>query len=155
MIKAQYEQISSPNFEAAFQKLARLPLPVKHAYNVKRLSDALNSARRTIREEYQALIDRYPEPVVREEGKPDSHGPRTPEQEAELVKETEAFGKREIVIQREKLDWTILGDARVSAQEMYFLEAIFNEPVVIPSDEARTGVGSGGENVLPISGASA
>lgn len=133
MITATYEKIGSQNFEAAIQRIARLPLPVKAAYNVKRMIDAATSARRVIREEYQAILAKYPA-----EGEI-----RTPEQETALTKETEEFGKREIVIQRDKLNWELLGDSRISAQEMFFLEPVFNDIEVI---------GQNTDNVLPLTG---
>ena len=120
MIKLKNKDISSNEFVLACQKMSAAPLPIKAAYNVKKMLDALQIAKKKIGKEYEETI--YAKYVIKEEGKPDS----MPEDNEDFQKENTVFGDNEVVIDRDLLDIESMGDIKLTARDLSALEPILS-----------------------------
>ena len=137
MIKMKYSQVSNYGFMQAVQRLAGLQLHAKAVYSLKKIVDDLNAKKKVIADEYDAdILEKF---ATRDEKgviiRSDDGG-FTPKEELsdEFHKAQEAFGEREFTINREKLHLAMLGDARLSVNELNVIEPLFSDPEVIPAE---------------------
>lgn len=134
MIEMSYEQLSNQGFLQAVHGLAQQRLPIKGAYNVKKLADAIMRARKEIGQEYMEV-------VVEKFAQRDADGNKielegeiqfkneTPEEKDAFLKTQEEFGKKIKKIDRHKL---VLGlhlsdNVELSASELSILSPLIED----------------------------
>lgn len=132
MIRLKYSQVSNQNLAQAIQKLARSPMRMKTAYNVKRLVDKLQSARREIATEFERdILGEYAEKDENGKVKYTDGNPSVPvEKEEAFFKAQEAFGEKTYTLDRDKLSArALMDDASVmfSPADLAALDAIVEE----------------------------
>lgn len=138
MIKLTYRQFANPQFSMALQKIMQSPLSTHAAYQLKKLGDAFNAARKKMQTEYhdQVLkqfgkLDEKGEVIVGENGQLEIPDERKKEfQDAE-----EVFFKHEFTLARKKLPLSLFETIKVSAAELGVLDALLEEG---PDDMAET-----------------
>lgn len=153
MIKTTYSKVTSPRLTTAVQKLVGLSLPTKLAYSVKKMVDAIQTARKTISSEFEKIVQEYAQKddkgaLVRP--KDDPTGFEIPDDKMEaFTKAQKDFGDREIVIPRHKFSLEAFMHVNVSAADLSALDAFFDDPeepgVVLADTQNGT--------VVPITGA--
>lgn len=150
MIELSYEKLSNQGFLNAIQKLAAYPLPIKGAYNVKKLCDSIHKARKEISQEYMDVIvgkfakkDEQGEAIT-EDGQI-AFKDETPEEKDAFLKCQEEFGKKLKTISRDKLlvGLHIPDSIQLSASDLYTLESVLDfgeteEVPVIPAPPSDT-----------------
>ena len=125
MIEVKYEEISSDVFTQAVQKLVRAPLPVKTAYQIKKLADELNKLRKQISDEFQAEIISKHAPAKKEDG---TESEMTPEAIEKFQQDQQVFGQKIAKIDRLKIYVHDLSNAQgISAMEINALMPILSE----------------------------
>lgn len=153
MIKTTYAKITNQNFTRAIQKLASLPLPTKTAYNVKKMVDAIQTARKTVSTAFEQVVQEYGQKdadgkLVRPKDDPNGFEIEETKMD-EFTKAQDAFGQREIEIPRHKLLLEAFTNVSLSAAELSALDAFFDDPeepgIVVENHENGT--------VVPITGA--
>jgi hypothetical protein len=136
MIELKYNQLSGMNFLQTVQKLVHERLAVQAAYNIKKIADDIQRARKQIGEQYRKeLVDAF--------AKRDENGQvvwTSPDQtdfevmdgkEEEFRKALTAFGEKVFVMDRTPISLHDLRNCLVSAAELTVLEPI----MVLPSDQ--------------------
>jgi hypothetical protein len=119
MIKITYNQISNYDLVSAIQKIANTQLPIKVAYNVKKLVDQMTIARKKIGEEYQKeVVDLF---AVKEEGKPDSI---PDDKKEEMEKAQAAFGEKIVEIDRPKIHVHEIQNVQLTVRELSAIDAL-------------------------------
>lgn len=123
-----YAQISHSDFSRAMQKLTQANLPVKSAYEIKKLADKIMDARRRIGTEYEDVITPWTKKnedgsVFRPEGAPG--GWDILDEHIESFKAfSEKFGANEIVIERQRISLGVLGNVQLSASDLAAIEQV-------------------------------
>lgn len=132
MIRITNLEISAQDFHMAVRKLTGAPLPIKTAYNVKRIVDKLMSAQKSLAKRYQKQI--VPEYCEMDGDKPKLTNPQDPA--SYIVKNVEGlkgaqtkFDAEVIEIDRNKLSLEDLGAIQFSAHELMVLEPLVEFPV--------------------------
>lgn len=143
----KYKQITSPHFNVAFQTLSVQTLPVKVAYNIKKMADRLHQVRKQIGADYQKfIVEKFAK--KNEDGSlahpKDKDGNEMLDQfepdetkKEDMQREIESFGETEITIEREKLILEDLGTAELSAAELSALEPVFTTREEMVQDAAN------------------
>lgn len=129
MIQMKYSHLVRNDFTMALQKLARLPLPVRTAYQVKKILEEVQNARKKVASEFtETILKKYAKKdekgeFVRPEGDPNGFMP--PEQVSpEMTADEKAFGENVFKSDRFQIHYTSLGNAQISAQEIEVLEPL-------------------------------
>jgi hypothetical protein len=143
MIEISYEKLSNQSFLQAVQKLASMPLPIRGAYNIKKLCDSIHKARKEIGQEY---MDKVVELFAKKDadGKPLTEEGQiqfkdeTPEEKEAFIKCQEEFGKTLKSLSRDKLvvGLHIPHTIEVSASDIAVLDSVLDfgpEPSEAPS----------------------
>jgi hypothetical protein len=126
MIQIAYEKISSPAFVMAMQKLTGAQFDVKTAYSVKKLADALQSAKNKVHQEYEKeVLQKYADKDEAGKLKQPIHLPD--EVKDAFLAAQEEFGKRTLTIDRGRLTMDQLGRIQLSAQDLSALEELISE----------------------------
>lgn len=139
MIELSYEKLSNQGFLHALQNLAQQRMPVKAAYNVKKLCDAVMKARKEVGQEYM-------DTVVEKFAQRDDKGAKievdgqiqfkdeTPEEKDEFIKTQDEFGKKMKQIPRERLVMgvDIPGSLETSAAELSVLDPVIADVSELP-----------------------
>lgn len=129
MIEMTYGQLSSMGFKQTMQKLVNTPMPIKVAYQVKKLADAMNACASKIHEEYNKdILSQVAQKDAKGEIQVDKQGPVVKDEDREQLEKLEAeFSKRVVKIDRAKLSLSDL-TLQLSAGELTSLEPILQDP---------------------------
>jgi rubrerythrin len=138
MIKLSYEQLHNFEFIRAIQKLSQTPMNVKVAYNIKKLTDRLQSALNQAKKEYKDMLETHAQKdekgeFLRPENDPTGFVPILPEEFAKAQRE---FSAKEAVIDRPKLMVHDLVDVKLSASELSTLDPLLTDLEVVAGQEA-------------------
>ena len=125
--KVTYQQMGSRAFQMAVQKLNSSVTDGLTAYKIKKVTSKLKSHREIISEEYKKEIAEV-------YAKRDEHGkynmdnwvPEEDKQEA-MIKAQDAFGLKELFIDRFPLTFSDLKDIKMSAEEQEALGTMFDD----------------------------
>lgn len=128
MIKLKYFQLGSVNFDNAVKKLMAAPLPIRAAYNVKKMVDKLEIARKKIGDEFHAvqeelnkLTESQPEGLDEEAKMKWSQEDHERRQKAQV-----SWGEKEIEIDRNRLEVADFAVVKFTVTDMIALEPIMN-----------------------------
>lgn len=133
----KYSQMAG-GFSPTLQKLARLPLPVKTAYAVKKIADAIHSEQKRMREAFNKEIL---EPLAKKNEKGELIKDETGDVQIDDAKKEEfeaaqkAFGERSFRIDRYKLKLDLFESINLSASELSALDPIIEDPEEAPEAE--------------------
>lgn len=136
MIKIKYSQLSDMRFVMAMQKIAGTPLNTPTAFTIKKIVQALDTARENMVAEYhEQVVGVYAErdednSVIFEDAQKTKFKVLEGKQE-ELAKAQEAFGAKEIEVPATKINIDNL-NVSLSAADLINLEPIYFhlEPVL-------------------------
>lgn len=138
----KYSEVTAPHFTHAMQFITQQNLPVKTAYNIKKITDELQKHKKHISQEYH-------DEITMEFSKKDAEGKilhpkdengvemkdqfeQDETRKEECSKKLEEFGNRTIEIPRSKLDLESLGKIELSAVHLSVLEPIIQDPEEAP-----------------------
>ncbi len=129
-MKMTYGQISHFDFSKAMNKLTQAGLPIKASYEVKKLADKIMEARREIAKEYEAVIEGWVKKnedgtVARPEGQPNGWDVLD-EHKEKFLAFNQSFGEKEVIIPREKIAMSVLGNMTITASELAVLEPVLD-----------------------------
>ena len=151
-----YKQITDPNFGQAMQFLTSQGMPIKVSYNIKKLTDAIQIARKQIGAEYHKEIvlefakkkeDGTIAHPLDADGKENKNEFDIDEaRKEELEKAQEAFGRKVYNINRDKIFLESLENMKISASLLGALDPILTE---MSEELSGSGVVSAG-NVTPL-----
>ena len=139
MFQITRKQLSTGGFRAAIQKLSTQELPVKAAYNVKKLTEAVQKAMRQIPIDYEEQVGKVYGEKDPATGtwKSNDDGSLTvleDKKEAYIAAE-KAFADGLVTIDRNKLEFETLYGLKLSAAALTALEPILTEPSEAPPAE--------------------
>jgi hypothetical protein len=152
MFTVKYKEITSPHFNVAFQNLSVQALPVKVAYNIKKMADKLHEVRKQIALDYQKEIVEifakknpdgtlaHPKDKDGNELK-DQFEPDETQKEA-MAKAVDNFGEKTVSIDRQKLILEDLGAVQLSAAELSAVEPLFTTREEMLESATATGTGA-------------
>ncbi len=145
MFKMKYNQVNSQNFLQALSMLGGERLPTKIAYEVKKMTDSVLTARREIRESYMkdivkkfALLDEKEEVQFEKDanGKPDMTAIIIKDGEKDnFNKAVDEFGEREYSFKRQKLFMESLQTIEMTAAQLSALDPILTELSLVGKSE--------------------
>lgn len=125
-MKIKYNEISTFAFQTAMQKLSAAPVDGRTAYDIKLMNSALKKAR-------EQVADEYKKEIIEVYAKRDENGKYNEEQfepQEEKLKEfeaaQEAFGEREIEIDRPMFTAHHIQSVKLSALELEGLGQVFD-----------------------------
>lgn len=129
MIEMTYGEAANQNFLGAMQKLAGMNLPVRTAYQIKKIADGITQQKRLISDAFQKdLLEPFAQ--KNEDGtifKPEGgleHFEWIKGKEEEAAKAQEAFSERKFILDRRKITISDLGHTQMTARDLMFLSAI-------------------------------
>jgi hypothetical protein len=135
MIQMTYDQLMAEQFTNAIRKIANMNLHPRQAYAVKKIGDKLNLQR-------QKIVEEYRKDVTETFAKRDEQGgiafnpmggfEVADESKEQFAKAQAEFGKRIFTLDRERLVLEQLGDIKLSAVDLTFLE-----PIIISQEDAQ------------------
>lgn len=135
MIKVSYEQITSHDFNTALNSLVNMPLPMRSAYNVKKICDKIGQARKKVSAEWEAFKGKdYAQNMCLKDdkGKPilDEMGGMTFSDEAKIQLDQalkDFLEEKVIEIDREKLAPLDFKSVQISAWSLNILDCLFED----------------------------
>jgi DNA-binding protein H-NS len=132
MIQLTYKQAMEFEFVRTMRKLATTPMQTHTAYSIKKITDALMSARKKVASEWETDIlaiyakkDEKGE-VIRSKEDPERFE-ILEDKLSEFKAKQEEFGNRVITIERAKLTLSDLASVQLSAAELTALEPLYTE----------------------------
>lgn len=137
MVTLKYSEISSFQFAQAVQKISSTPTHGQVASQIHKVTRQLTKARDQISKEYQAeIVEKYGKrddkgALIRPDGQPNGFEPME-EKEADFLAAQEAFGGKTVELNCQPFTVQLLGDIKVSAQDLESLKALYagNEDAV-------------------------
>jgi hypothetical protein len=138
MFQIKYSEVTAPHFTHAMQFLTQQNLPVKTAYNLKKITDELQKHKKTISQEYHDEITlvfskkdaegKIVHPKGDDGKELEDQFEQDENRKEECSKKLEEFGNRTIEITRSKLDLGSLGSIELSAVHLSVLDPIIQDP---------------------------
>jgi hypothetical protein len=131
MIQIRYDKLASQQFAVAFQALANAKLGIKAVYAVKKIGDALTSARKKVNDDYRALVEQYAEKdakgMVKLADEKDEHSFVIQEtQKPAWAAACKDFDAKTVQLDRPKIDVTQLDQAGLTAASLSALEDVLD-----------------------------
>lgn len=145
MIKMTYQNFMSFGFTQVMTKLAQTPLPVKVSYQIKRMIDDMEKARKAIKDEYLEMVKAHA--VLNEKGElklkeGTDQFEIDPAKQVAYTEAEKAFGEKEVTIDRFPIHVDHLEGANFSAGELTALHGVVTDTYQVPA--------APGENVVPM-----
>lgn len=130
MVRLKYSEISNFQFAQAMQKIASTPTHGQVASQIHKVTKKLTAVRNQISKEYQdkivATFGKKDEAgaVIRPAGEPMGFEP-IEEKQAEFMTAQEEFGNTEVELPVNPFNVQLLGDIKVSAQDLEALKGLY------------------------------